>query len=147
MKDLTAELRRAEATRMRRAHELATKTQIISIPKIFLLLEMWDSEMLNVEICAYLDISSADLRKLARLFELGHRRTFCRTSIELCGPVEKAKRAAEIRRTWSEEERVRRLGANMASRWTPPKAHTSFQYHPRTNMLAAIKDQAAGARE
>lgn len=143
----TVRLVRAEQTRRQQAQILSQRTALISVPKIVLLLEMWDSEMLNVEICAYLGISSADLRKLVEVFQLGKRRTFCRSDISFCGPLEKAKRAAEVRRTWTEDERARRLGANLSGRWTPPPAHTSFQYQPKTNMLTAITAPIVGGRE
>lgn len=144
MRDRKKSLAQAEKNRMQRAQKLATCTQLLSAPKIFLLLEMWDSEMLNVEICAYLNISSAELRQLARRFNLGSRRTFCRNNTPICCPVEKEKRAAEVRKKWSSAERFRRLGHNMPARWVPPAAYTSFQYHADTNTLASFSPPRQG---
>jgi len=105
-----------ERQRFNLAKRMAQKSNMLSVEQLVLLLDMWDSDMLNVEICAYFNYSSEELQKIARFFGFGRRRIF-----RFPAAAEQKRIAAQIRKNWTKLERQRRLVRKPPAAWSPPR--------------------------
>lgn len=80
----------------------------IDLPLLF---NLWHSPLTNEQICKKLGITSKFLTRLAKHHRLGNRRWLVERDVvikPIPSAAERSKRAADIRRQWSVEERLRR---------------------------------------